>query len=144
MPHKDPEQRKAYQKAYNLAHPEKLREIRKKAHRKWRKSESGKAKLAEYNEANKKKRNQYHRDRGSNWKRVYKGTEDQWLKYRNATHCECCGIEFQADSKHGKCQDHDHATGELRGVICCACNVAEGMIRDLAHLEALKSYIERR
>ena len=54
-------------------------------------------------------------------------TQEQWEHYRDATKCECCGVEFgHGSSRTGKAQDHDHKTNKLRGVICQSCNTAEG------------------
>ena len=63
----------------------------------------------------------------SRWKRAYpNGTDAQYEHYLNATHCECCGVEFEDNTIRSKCQDHDHDTGKLRRVICNGCNCAEG------------------
>lgn len=66
--------------------------------------------------------------RGSKYKCIYKATEEQWIKYRDSTNCECCGVRFSTpQTGSGKCQDHDHQTGKLRGVICRNCNTSEGL-----------------
>ncbi len=40
--------------------------------------------------------------------------------------------------------DHDHATGEIRGLLCSACNTALGMLKDdPLRIRALASYVER-
>jgi len=44
--------------------------------------------------------------------------------YLNATHCERCGVKFNAKSKQTiKCMDHCHSTGMFRNVICGRCNL---------------------
>ena len=91
-------------------------EQRRKMYEKYNKSEKG---IARTKRIDKKKKN-------------YKGsypqsTSNDFEKYKNTTHCECCGIEFgKSRSGTKKCQDHNHDTGEIRGVICNRCNSAEG------------------
>jgi hypothetical protein len=58
---------------------------------------------------------------------------------RNAV-CEVCGGR---DAKTGL--DHDHETGEIRGVLCGRCNVSIGMAKDdPERLRALALYVERK
>lgn len=63
-----------------------------------------------------------------NWKYCYKGTDAEYNHYIRTTKCECCGCEFDKINK--KCQDHDHDTGKLRGVICHKCNTVEGLSKN--------------
>jgi hypothetical protein len=103
--------------------------------KKYRESNKGKATIAAYNESDDgkatiaaystselvRRRNYLHNHRGCN------PTQLHWEHYRDATHCECCHAEFGHGSSYtGKCQDHNHDTNELRGVICRSCNVTEG------------------
>jgi hypothetical protein len=46
--------------------------------------------------------------------------------------CPLCNIEyFSTGSRLSQpCIDHDHTTNKVRGVICHACNVALGLVRD--------------
>ena len=45
--------------------------------------------------------------------------------------CWCCGCILTIDAKWAtsttRCMDHDHETGEFRGVICHACNITGGL-----------------
>lgn len=43
--------------------------------------------------------------------------------------CGCCGA-VEPGNKNGWCVDHDHATGQLRAVLCHGCNVGLGAFRD--------------
>ena len=58
-------------------------------------------------------------------------TQEDFQRYSKATCCECCEQPF-ANVRWGhrkKCQDHDHDTNVLRGIICSECNIAEGMLK---------------
>ena len=58
-------------------------------------------------------------------------TQEDFQRYCKATCCECCEQPFEnvRSGKRKKCQDHDHDTNVLRGIICSECNLAEGMLK---------------
>lgn len=43
--------------------------------------------------------------------------------------CRCCGSS-DPKYKYGWCVDHDHVTGEIRGIVCHDCNVGIGRLGD--------------
>lgn len=56
------------------------------------------------------------------------------LKRRQGGTCAICLQPEVAIGNHGEVKrmsvDHDHVTGEIRGLLCQACNVAIGMLGD--------------
>jgi Recombination endonuclease VII len=44
-------------------------------------------------------------------------------------HCAGCG-RHQKDLTKKLCVDHNHASGQVRGLLCGTCNVALGMLRE--------------
>lgn len=61
--------------------------------------------------------------------------------------CEICGAEH-GHVRNGRgsrlAQDHDHKTGQLRGVLCTRCNVVLGQIEDSQELlEKCQKYLQK-
>jgi len=88
----------------------------------------------------------------------YRGTETQRRKKgvptkytaleamqnkKAATACAICSMVFKSESeKHG---DHNHKTGDWRGVLCNNCNAAIGMFKDSPEIcEAAAQYLKTR
>ena len=62
--------------------------------------------------------------------------------------CAICGVMLEVESKkcvaNKACMDHNHGTGENRGVLCHLCNRALGMFHEsIEVLMAAIAYIER-
>lgn len=57
--------------------------------------------------------------------------------------CAACKDVPSGGGKHGSLRlDHDHSTGRVRGLLCNACNVALGLLRDdPARIRALADYV---
>jgi hypothetical protein len=71
-------------------------------------------------------------------KNSYGLTNEQQSLLLNKTDCEICGAPW-------KSIDHDHSSGEFRGILCSKCNVAIGMMRDRPDLlRAAADYLERK
>lgn len=73
------------------------------------------------------------------------GIEDL-IELRSITKCQICGDEVShhvGNEKGRAVIDHDHATGEVRGVLCVNCNCIEGYIRDAEHLKSFYENYEK-
>jgi hypothetical protein len=56
----------------------------------------------------------------------------------------CCGICGCFAGEERLCVDHDHETGEVRGLLCQLCNKALGLFKDdKGSLERAIAYLER-
>jgi len=90
-----------------------------------------------YNQVKSKKFRTSNRDaalqiqRKSWLKRAYGVSPEQYneLFVDQAGCCAICGLH-QAVLEKKLCVDHDHDTGEVRGLLCSACNRGLGMFRD--------------
>ena len=103
MPHKDPEKKKEYDKAYYQKHKEKKKEYYKTPHGK--KSNT----ISKW------------RERGILF-HDYDLLHDIYL---STTHCHFCNCLLNQCNKSRKCVDHDHDIHDnenVRGIICHVCN----------------------
>lgn len=77
--------------------------------------------------------------RHRNIRNYYGATAEQATLIMDATECATCGTALAAGYTH---VDHDHDTGQIRGVLCASCNYALGHIRDdPATAVALAAYL---
>jgi len=120
------ENKKEYQRNYRLNHPE------------------YKEKNKEYRENNKEKSRQYvkkyrednrerylENKRKSNLKHKYGITIDEYNEIFEKQK-GCCAIcnTHQSELKKALCVDHNHETGEIRGLLCDRCNRVLGFFND--------------
>lgn len=149
MPYKNPEDAKAYKKAWAKAYYEKNREkerAKQKAYYEKNKEEV-KAKRRAYHKKNRDKR------RVKNLKKRYGiGLHEYNLMFTEQKgKCACCGIH-QNELTKKFAVDHDHDTGLIRGLLCNHCNLAlgklgdniEGLMRALNYLEKHELTKERK
>jgi len=86
----------------------------------------------------------------STWRHVLRGyglTVVGYLALVDAerNRCACCGTSEPGRGSAHWCVDHDHATGEIRGLLCHTCNVGIGMLGDTAEAVARAHvYLTRR
>ena len=78
------------------------------------------------------------------WMKKYNGTMAQYVLYTRVMHCEICGDQLTDDNGGSKrCQDHCHNTGRMRGVLCNACNAAQGYLRSKENAMKMVEYFVR-
>lgn len=68
--------------------------------------------------------------------RLYKITPQQelYLLEHSGWKCRCCRADLPRNDRGNRPIDHDHETGEVRGVLCRRCNTVIGQLGDRADL----------
>jgi len=108
-------------------------------------SASAVARAIKYNKDNPEKRKVHHRN--SEWKRMGITVDGSLFNYNDFNRmyieqdgkCKICKIH-QSELTKSLSVDHNHSTGEARGLLCQKCNTLLGMAKD--NLEILKSAIQ--
>lgn len=126
-------------KKYHIEYAAKHREHIAAYQRKYRQENKDrlKAKGKKWYKANPKKwniQNKRYRDKNPDrvikWyvKSKYGLTPEQLAALGNR--CHICDLELERNKKNRPCIDHDHDTGEVRGLLCNKCNFAIGLFRN--------------
>jgi Recombination endonuclease VII len=82
--------------------------------------------------------------RAYTYKRKYGITEEERdaLLEKQGFVCAICGSDSPGIKGRGWHTDHCHETGQVRGMLCCHCNVGLGMFKDSpAHLTSAINYL---
>lgn len=68
---------------------------------------------------------------------------EEMLTQQNGT-CAICGSKLNSSRYTKMAVDHDHLTGQVRGLLCTQCNTALGLMKDSPHrLQAAINYLQR-
>ena len=127
MPYKDPEKKKEYHREYQrqwkLKNPDKMEEYK----------QNGLEHKREYNRNY--MRNKINTDEGRKqhlirtWKGrgiIHDDFDTVYDIYIDTDKCDVCNVELtDGRGKNSRNLDHNHETGEIRGIICKRCNVID-------------------
>ena len=131
---KDPVARAAYIKDWQRSNPDKVRAYRKKENERHKRLGTGR-----YDPDTKRRYGLQNR---------YGMTLEEYDAMYDALEgiCPVCLRQFQRRGKNIEtlCVDHNHTTGEVRGLLCCACNRGLGFFEDSpAALYRLTQYLDK-
>lgn len=146
------EERNEYNRLWRLKHPEKMKQYSIKyagrysdQQREYRQKQRAKYKeyAVRYRKENPEKCSRYRRK--YDLKRKYGMTLEEYEHRFQEQHglCDICG-ESQKNLKRQLHVDHNHTTGNPRGLLCSNCNHSVGCFeRDPLFFDKIKKYLEK-
>jgi hypothetical protein len=73
-------------------------------------------------------------------KRYYQLTYKEWLQIWNNQDGKCLICQIPFDKPSDSCVDHNHITGEIRGLLCRKCNCAIGLLKE--NIQSIKNMLK--
>lgn len=63
------------------------------------------------------------------------------LRAAQVDYCAICGKHSRLNNKRELAIDHDHETGEIRGLLCTSCNLGLGHLKTVQNLQSAITYL---
>lgn len=101
-----------------------------------------KSQVVQYNKTARRKSQMSRSTMKHNLKRMYGmtlGQYDEMVENQNGV----CMICEKPEINRRLSVDHDHKTGKVRGLLCCRCNFALGIVEDDGFVIAAKKYLRK-
>ena len=143
--------RTEYHRAWRAANPEKVRAARQR-HRAGQDVEKRREQVARYNADRVEYKRQWSEDnaeriqaraRARRIEAKYGLTSEAWNDLFESQDRRCALCKTHKPGGAGWATDHDHQTGQVRGILCNPCNLAIGLMADdPERLRAAADYLE--